>query len=103
MHKIIHFVDKQHFGNQIFVYCGNIRSDRIFFIIMKDREEIVYFFVDNSLQRIYPVNSYIELIGFEFDINRAPNVIDIQFDIDLSHYGSSACPFFLSNLIKQYV
>ena len=103
MHKIIHFVDKQHFGDQVIVYCGNIRDDRVYFVIIKDRGEIAYFFVDNSLRRIYPVNSYIKSIGFELDINQTPNVIDIQFDIDLSRYGSSACPFFLSNLIKQNV
>lgn len=103
MKKILHYLDKKHFGNQVLVYKGKCKNGELYFIVMKDRDEIVYFFVDECLEKMYPVNSYIEILGIEIDIFNAPNNIDIQFDKDLSNYGSAKCPLFLSELIKQNI
>ena len=103
MRKILHFVDKQNFGNQVVVYTGKIRHNETYFVVMKDREEIVYSFLDNNLERLYPVDTYIASLGYKFDINELQDNIDVQFDIDLTRYGSSPCPVFLSELIKQNI
>ena len=67
MFKILHFVDKKHFGNQVLVYKGKNKNEDIFFVIIKDREEIVYFLLDSNLEKMYPMNSYIRLL--KIDIN----------------------------------
>lgn len=103
MQKILHYLDKKHFGNQVLVYRGKGKSGELYFVVMKDRDEIVYFFVDDRLEKMYPVNSYIEALGLEINIFDAPNEIDIQFDKDLSNWGSAKCPLFLSELIKQNI
>ena len=103
MRKILHFVDKRNFGNQVVVYTGKIRHNEIYFVVIQDREEIVYSFLDNNLERLYPVDTYIASLGYEFDINEVQDNLDVQFDIDLTRYGSSPCPAFLSELIKQNI
>lgn len=101
MQKILHYLDKKHFGNQVLVYWGKGKNGELYFVIMKDRDEVVYFFVDDRLEKMYPVNSYIEALGLEINIFDAPDNIDIQFEKDLSHIGYTKCPLFLSELIKQ--
>ena len=64
------FKDKKNFGNQVIVYKG--KQD--YFVVIKDREEIVYYFVDDNLEKMYPMNSYITKIGFVF--KEEINVID---------------------------
>lgn len=103
MRIILHFTDKQNFGNQIIVYTGSGRDGELFFVIIADRDEIAYYFVDKNLEKMYPANSYIASLRFEYNIHKAQTNLDIEFDIDLSRYGSSKCPAFLSELILQHI
>ena len=102
MQKITHFIDEKHFGDQVLVYKGHGKNGELYFVIVKDRDEIAFFFIDEGLETMYPANSYIDSLGIEIDMSTAPNHLDVDFDIDLSHYGGSKCPVFISELIKQY-
>ena len=102
-HKIVHFIDKKHFGDQVLIYKGDIKNQNIYFVIIKDREELVYFFVDSSLEKEYPMNAYINSLGINIDLKNIPQHLDIVFDVDLSHYGYSKCSSFLVKLIHDSI
>lgn len=95
--KLIHFVDKKHFGNQILVYKSEIN----YLVIIKDRNEQSYFFLDNDLEFLYPVNSYMKKIEFDFEFDHINEELNYVFDINLSQYGYLPCPEQLMNLIKE--
>ena len=40
--KILHYIDKNHFGNQVLVYEGKNKAEDIYLLIIKDREETVF-------------------------------------------------------------
>ena len=101
--KIIHFVDEKHFGDQVIIYEGEIKESKVYFTVIKDREEVVYFFVDENLKKMYPVNSYILSVGVDIDIYNIPEYLDLIFDIDLSRYGYSKCSDFLVKLIQNNI
>lgn len=90
------FEDKQNFGNQVIVYKG----ERGYFVVVKDREEVVYYFVDSDIRKMYPINSYIKQTGFSFH-----NQVKIMnsFNIDLSSWGYSDCPKHLQQIIKNII
>ncbi len=52
--KIIHFKDKKHFGSKIVIY----KSESNYLIIMKDRDGQSYYFLDNKLEFLYPMNTF---------------------------------------------
>ena len=98
MYKIIvYYKDKKNFGNQIIIY----KSENNYLVIIDDRGEISYSFVDNDIKKCYPVNSYMKKIGFNYNIKAIENNIEIYFDIDLSKYGHYVCPDYLKNLIQN--
>ena len=101
--KIIYFIDEKHFGDKTLVYKGKIKDDNIYFVVMQDRGETAYFFVYDNLNRLYPMNTYINSLGIEITFDNIPECINIDFDIDLSKYGYSSCPQFLYGLIQNYV
>lgn len=100
--KIVHYIDKKHFGDQVLIYLGNVNQGRVYFVIIKDREEIVFYFVNSNLERMYPVNSYIGS-QITLDFNAVPDALDIACDIDFSQYGYSKCPLFLMRLISDNI
>ena len=90
------YKDKKNFGNQVIVY----KSNKDYFVIIKDREEVVYYLVDDNINKLYPMNSYMKKIGFVYceesnDLN--------CFDIDLSLYEHSNCPEYLQKIIKNMI
>lgn len=97
--KIIEFFDSKHFGDKVFVYQGKNCGAEIYLTIIKDREEIAYFIVDNTLTDLYPYNIEKDFPGFRFDIVKPPETIGLCLDIDLSRYGKSKCPEFIRKLI----
>ena len=103
MFKIIHFVDKKHFGNQVLVYKGRNKKEYVYFVVIKDREEIVYFLVDSNLEKMYPVNSYIRSLKIDVNLQSISEYLDIVFDIDLSKYGYSKCSDFIVKLISDNI
>ena len=94
--KLGFYKDNKNFGNQVIVYKG--RQD--YFVVIKDREEIVYYFIDDNLENLYPMNSYITKIGFVY--SEEINVIDC-INIDLSLYGHSNCPEYLREIIQNII
>jgi hypothetical protein len=94
--KLGFYKDNKNFGNQVIVYKG--KQD--YFVVIKDREETVYYFVDDNLEKIYPMNSYITKIGFVF--REEINVIDC-IKVDLSLYGHSNCPEYLRKIIQNII
>ena len=98
--KIIYFIDEKHFGDKLLVYKGKIRDDTVYFIVMQDRSETAYFFLDDNLKRLYPMNTYIKSLGINISFDNIPKSISTYFDIDLSKYGYSDCPTFLAKLIQ---
>lgn len=90
------YSDKRNFGNQVIVYKG--KQD--YFVIIKDREEIVYYFIDSNIKKLYPMNSYISKIGFVY--SEEINIIE-SIDIDLSLYGHSNCPEYLQKIIRKII
>ena len=95
--KIGVYLDKKHFGNRVIIYSG----DKEYLLIIKDRDEIGYFFVDNTMNKIYPVNSYMRNIGFVCDTENPIEQIH-PFDIDISTYGYYVCPEHLKKIIKLF-
>ncbi len=87
--------DKKNFGNQVIVY----KRSQDYLIIIKDRDEIVYYLVDNNIKKLYPINSYMNKIGFVYC---EENEID-GFDINLSLYGHSNCPEYLQKIIRKMI
>lgn len=94
--KIIYLNDKKHFGNELVVYKGEIN----YLIIINDRDGQAYYFVDNKFEFLYPMNTYMKNINFNFDFNNIKEEIDQSFNLDLSHYGHSVCPEFIKTLIN---
>ena len=94
--KLGFYKDQKNFGNQVIVYKG--KQD--YFVVIKDREETVYYFVDDNLEKIYPMNSYITKIGFVF--KEEINVIDC-INVNLSLYGHSNCPEYLRKIIQNII
>ena len=90
------FKDKKNFGNQVMVYKG--RQD--YFVVIKDREELAYYFVDNNIEKLYPMNSYMKKIGFVYK-EEIDNIDCI--DIDLSIFGHSNCSKYLQKIIKSII
>lgn len=90
------YKDKKDFGNQVIVY----KSKHDYFVIIKDREEVVYYFVDNNIKKLYPMNSYMRKIGFIYC--EESRFIDC-FDVDLSLYGYFNCPEDLQKIIKNII
>ena len=91
--RIYLFTDKKHFGNRVAIYKG----ENNYFVIVKDRDDKAYFFVDKEVGKMYPANSYIDKMMIDFNFNYQQ--IEESFDIDLSKYGFSACPNWLKEII----
>lgn len=94
--KIGVYIDKKNFGSKIIVYKGS----QDYFVVIKDREETVYYFVDDNLEKIYPMNSYAKKIGFIY--RKEINLIDFT-NIDLSLYGHFTCPEYLRKIIQNII
>ena len=99
--KILYHLDKQHFGNQILVYKGYYEQNDIYFVAITDRGEPAYFCVDSNLEKMFPVNSYIDRLGLDIDFNNIQDSLDFTIDIDLSKYGYSKCSPFIAKLISE--
>ena len=91
--RICLFTDKRHFGVRVAVYKG----ENNYFVIIMDRDDKAYFFVDKDVDKMYPVNSYIDKMMSDYDF--VSQQIENRFDIDLSKYGFSACPDWLKKAI----
>lgn len=91
--KIIHYKDKQHFGDEVVVYQGEDN----FFIVSTDRGILSCFFIDLRLTRLYPV-----ALNLNFDIKHCPDQLDYDFDIDLNIRGYGTCPECYKVLIKAH-
>ena len=101
--KIGHFIDKKHFGNQVVVYKGKNHGEDIYFLVIKDREEVVYFLVNENTDNWYPVNSLVNGWKINISFEYIPSVINLNLDIDLSKYGSSSCPQFIRKIINDAI
>lgn len=101
MYKIIHFVDKKHFGNQVFVYKGKNKNEDVYLTVIKDREETVFFLLDSKLEKMYPINSCFN--NCDLSIQNMPDYLDINLDIELSKLGYSKCSDFIVKLIKDNI
>ena len=99
--KILYHLDKQHFGNQILVYKGYYEQNDIYFVAITDRGESAYFCVDSNLEKMFPINSYIDRLGLDIDFNNIQDSLDFTIDIDLSKYGYSKCSPFIAKLISE--
>ena len=99
--KILYHYDKKHFGDQTLVYKGYYDQDVIYFVAITDRGEPSHYFVDSNLEKMYPVNSYIDRLGINIDFNNIPDYLDFTIDIDLSRYGCSECCYSLAKLIRD--
>ena len=93
--RLFHVVHKIR-GEEIFIYQGKEN----YFVIMMERSSTVYSIVDFGLENMYPVNTYLKSINFEFDPHSTKN-IPYSFDINLLHYGSSKCPEWIRLLIEK--
>ncbi len=102
MIKLFHFIDNKHFGNQVLVYKGKNTNEEIYLLVIKDREEIVYYFVDKKLEHMYPINSYIDSLGITIDLNNVPEKINVNFHFDLSNYGCFKLPMYFYELLYQF-
>ena len=69
-------------------------------MVINDRGETAYFFVDHELKKYYPMNTYMRKIGFEFDEEK--DVIP-EFDINFSLYGFGECPIHFIEVIKSFL
>lgn len=101
--KIIHYIDERHFGDQVIIYTGKNKNEDVYFAIIKDREEVVYFLLDSDLKKMYPINLYNQFIKNNIAFPNMPKHIDIDFDIDLSNLGQSKCSDFLVRLIRSSI
>ena len=95
--KIGLYLDNKHFGSKIVVYKGS----KDYLLIIKDRDGLGYFFVNNEVNKIYPVNSYMEHIGFIYNIDIPDEQLN-TFDIDLSVWGYSSFPKYLKEIINRF-
>ena len=102
-HKVVHFIDKKHFGDTVIVYRGSVRQSTVYFTVVKDREETVYYLIDSKLEKMYPMLSYVNALGIHIAPNDIPEYLDVTFDIDLSRYGWSQCPPFFAQLIRNSI
>lgn len=93
--KLGSYYDKLNFGNQVVVY----KSDKNYFVVIKDREEVVFYFVDRDMKKIYPTNTYMKQIGFTF--HHQEQIED--FNPDLSICGYSDCPENVRKIIKKMI
>ena len=59
-----------------------------------------YFFVDLELTNLYPVDTYMRNIHYEYDSNDDCDEMNIHFDIPLSKYGYSPCPPWIKSLLE---
>ena len=99
--KIIYHYDKKHFGDKTVVYKGYYKQNVIYFVAITDRGEPSYCFVDPNLEKMWPVDSYINRLGIDIDFNNIPDYLDFTIDIDLSRYGYSECYLFFAKLIRE--
>lgn len=94
--KIISKHDKKHFGTKTIIYKG----DENYFIIIDGRDRKDYFFVDLELTNLYPVDTYMRNIHYEYEANDDCDEMNIHFDIPLSKYGYSPCPQWIKSLLE---
>ena len=95
--RIVLYKDKENFGNTVVVY----KSSSNYLVIIKDRDEVSYYFLDKDINMMYPMNTYMKQIDFEYSFENIDNQIDRFFDVDLSTYGHSICPEYLKKLITD--
>ena len=93
--RIVLHKDKENFGNTVVVY----KSSSNYLVITKDRDEVSYYFLDKDINMMYPMNTYMKQIEFEYSFENADVQLDRIFDVDLSMYGSSICPDNLKKLV----
>lgn len=93
--RIVLYKDKENFGNTVVIY----KSSSNYLVIIKDRDEISYYFLDKDMKKMYPMNTYMKQIDFEYSFENSNDQIDRFFDVDLSKYGYSVCPEYLKKLI----
>ena len=93
--KIVHFVDEKNFGSEVIVY----KSNKNYFVITIEFGIKSYNFLDLNLNNMYPINSYIEKIGFKYEENIENDNLDYEFDVDLQKYFCIPIPEWLKKLI----
>ena len=60
---IVLYKDEQNFGNTVVIY----KSSSNYLVIIKDRDEVSYYFLDKDINMMYPMNTYMKQIDFEFE------------------------------------
>ena len=74
--KILYHLDKKHFGDQTLIYKGFYKEKDIYFVAITDRGEPSYFLVDSKLEKMYPVNSYIDRLGIDIDFHNIQDCLN---------------------------
>ena len=96
MKKIVFWKDEKNFGNETLVFD----NEKNYLVIMIECGIAAYYFLDLSLSKLYPANSYMKEINFTYNTSNC-DWGTINFDINLDRYGFSICPDWLRVLIKE--
>ena len=91
---------------------ASIKDDRIYdqptaiysngdnyLIIICERGENSYFFVDHERERIYAANKYFKSRGIKFNLSEPLFIINRDFDYDFASGLYSPCPEYYKKLI----
>lgn len=95
--RIVLYKDEQNFGNTVVIYKSSLN----YLVIIKEKDEVSYYFLDKDINMMYPMNTYMKQIDFEYSFENTDDQLDRFFDVDLSKYGNSICPEYLKKLITD--
>jgi hypothetical protein len=95
--KIVQRKDTIHFGYETII----LKSEENFLIIMVGLCNKAYYFADLELKYLYPVDSYMQKINFEYDTAKEITDFDYRFDICFHKLVFARCPAWISALINH--
>lgn len=95
--KVFESIDVKNFGNITQIY----KSDNMYLVIVLDRGETAFYFVDVKMQYLYPVNTLFQSIHYKHSFKKDISTILIDDDIDLTKYGHTVCPSIIRNMIQK--
>ena len=88
MKKINEYIDKDNFGNKIYIYSNN----ECYLCFIEDRGEKSYFMVDKDAEKIYSITSLVEK-----NFDSFPDVLDVKYILD--NLGYKTCPSMIKKMI----
>lgn len=94
--KIAAIKDDRIFDQQTAVYSNGDN----YLIIICEKGENSYFFVDHDRERIYAANKYFKRNGIKYNIREPLFIIDRDFDYDFKAGLYSPCPEYYKKLIS---